>query len=151
MPNATQGNISLYATGNPYRMKDILESKWKMIFVPVLIEDKNNIFLDLNFLFDTGAAKTEISHETAIKLGFSAKDGIAKTSITTMAGKIEGYQLILPEIKVFNQTFKNFKIGVFDIAVTKDNNDEIDGIIGMDIISQFKLLIDGPNKRVRVQ
>jgi len=67
-----------------------------------------------------------------------------------MAGKIEDYQIVLPSLYVFRTEYKDFPIGVFDIAVTQDNDDEIDGIIGMDIISQIKILIDGPNQKIKV-
>lgn len=126
-----------------------LKAKWKMIFVPVTLQGKDGSTLRRSFLLDTGAAKSEISHETARVMGFSARDGIQKLTITTMAGKIEGYQIILPELRVFNKSFKDFNLAVFDIAVTEESDREIDGLIGMDIISELKLMIDGPSKKVK--
>ena len=124
-------------------MKNKFELKWNMIFIPVHIKTRNSVIKKLNFLFDTGAGKSEMSHAAAERIGYSSRDGIRDLSITTVAGKVEGFLIELPELKVFDTIFKNFPIGVFDIALTRDDR-EIDGLIGMDIISKFKILIDGP-------
>ena len=121
-----------------------------MIFVSIDLQNTSGGFQSFSFLFDTGAGKSELSHKTATALGYSSKDGIRKATITTPAGKIEGYLLKIGSLKVFKKNISDFTFGVFDISnLTTENEDEIDGIIGMDIISQFKFIIDGPKQNIK--
>ncbi len=127
-----------------------LENYWNLIFVPVKIRDALGEIASLNFLLDRGCEKTQKSHEAASGLGYAAIHGTEPATVTSIAGEIHGYKLNLAQFTVFNKSFRNYEIDVFDIAITETDDQEIDGLIGMDIISRYKLLIDGPKQQVKV-
>lgn len=122
---------------------------WKAIFVPVRIKAMTGQIENYLFLFDTGATESVISHDVLHESGLSVRDGKGITYALTGGGLVPGFCVEIPELHVFGEKFKKHKIGVSDLLFNeKKGTDEIDGIIGMDIISRFRILIDGPNRKI---
>ena len=128
------------------------QHKWEMIFVFVQIKSVQGFFQKYQFLFDTGATESVISHKVLHEAGLSVRDGGGVNFALTGGGLVPGFSVKIPTIKVFDRVLLNQSIAVSDLLYNDEKEtDEIDGIIGMDLIRQFRILIDGPAGKFRIQ
>jgi clan AA aspartic protease (TIGR02281 family) len=97
-------------------------------------------------VLDTGAAVTTITHEMANALGYSARDGYKRTRVHTAIGLEPGYALRVAEFTVLDFTMRNFSVNVFDLG-----HDDIDGLLGMNFLSEFNYEVRSAEHRLLVE
>ena len=98
------------------------------------------------FVLDTGAAVTTMTHELAESLGYSHRDGFRRTKVHTAVGAEEGYVLRVSEFTVLGFTLMSFPINVFDLG-----HDDIDGLLGMNFLSDFNYEVRSSEHRILVE
>lgn len=98
------------------------------------------------FVLDTGAAATTMTHELADSLGYGPRDGFRRTKVHTAIGSEQGYVLRVAEFTVLGFTLTSFPINVFDLG-----HDDIDGLLGMNFLSDFNYEIRSSEHRILVE
>jgi hypothetical protein len=76
---------------------------------------------------DTGSAATVLIPDVVDELGYSARDGMTRTSVTTAIGKEHGYLLKVSQLEALGFTRTTFPIHIFELA----NRYGIEGLIGV--------------------
>jgi clan AA aspartic protease (TIGR02281 family) len=98
------------------------------------------------FVLDTGSAVTTVTHEMANALGYSARDGFKRTRVHTAIGEETGYALRVAEFTVLDFTMRRFSVNVFDLG-----HDDIDGLLGMNFLSEFNYEVRSAEHRLLVE
>jgi clan AA aspartic protease (TIGR02281 family) len=116
-----------------------------LIIVEALVTGPHGT-LSGQFVLDTGAAATTMTHELADSLGYGPRDGFRRTKVHTAIGAEEGYVLRVFEFTVLGFTLTSFPINVFDLG-----HDDIDGLLGMNFLSDFNYEIRSSERRILVE
>ena len=92
--------------------------------------------IDFKFILDTGASKSVINENTAIRLGFELYRLQKGDRLMTAGGAIHSKILKLPKVNLLGKDFMNFEVNIikFPLQITL----LADGLIGMDFLLQFK-------------
>jgi len=98
------------------------------------------------FVLDTGAALTTMIPEIADSIGYSSRDGFKRTRVRTAIGDEEGYGLRVAELTVVGFTMSSFPINVFDLGY-----EDIDGLLGMNFLSEFNFEVRSAEQRILVE
>ena len=98
------------------------------------------------FVLDTGAVATTLIPELADLVGYSARDAFKRVKIHTAVGEEEGYLLRVAEFSSLGFTLPNFGLQVFDLG-----HDDIDGLVGMNFLSEFNFEIRSAERRMLVE
>jgi len=98
------------------------------------------------FVLDTGAVLTTMTHELADLIGYSARDGIKRARVRTAIGSEEGYVLHVAEFAVLGFTMPSFPINVFDLGF-----DDIDGLVGLNFLSELNYEVRSAERRILVE
>ena len=89
----------------------------------------------LNLILDTGASRTLIVPHLLDELGYSARQGEARTIIRSPAGNEPGYLIRVNQFRALGHAFDGFRVHAHDLA----DEDEIDGLLGLDFLRLFDL------------
>jgi predicted aspartyl protease len=95
------------------------------------------------FVLDTGAVFTTMIPELADLIGYSPRDGVKRTRVHTAVGEEEGYLLHVAELAVLGYAMTSFPVHVFDLG-----HDDIDGLLGMNFLSQLNVEIRPAEQRI---
>lgn len=98
------------------------------------------------FVLDTGAVVTTMIPELADSIGYSARDGMRRARVRTAVGSEEGYVLRVAEIAVLGFAMPSFSVHVFDLG-----DDDIDGLVGLNFLSDFNYEIRSAEQRILVE
>ena len=96
---------------------------------------------------DTGSAATVIVPDVLDEIGYSARDGTARTSVTTAVGKEHGFLLKVAEFEALGFTLTGFPVNVFELA----NRYGIEGLIGLNFLERFNYEIRSGEGRILVE
>ena len=96
---------------------------------------------------DTGSAATVLIPDVVDELGYSARDGMTRTSVTTAIGKEHGYLLKVSQLDALGFTRTAFPIHVFELA----NRYWIEGLIGLNLLQGFNYEIRSEEGRIFVE
>lgn len=113
------------------------------ITVPVVL---NNL-LTARVLVDTGAGITIISRELARELGLEERPGNSIT-LKTMAMDIQAQQATLDSIQVGDLSKNNLPVAITDLPFGEKT--QLEGILGMDFLNDYKIHIDNDNQTIRL-
>jgi clan AA aspartic protease (TIGR02281 family) len=116
-----------------------------LIIVEVLVTGPRGTVPGL-FVLDTGAAVTTMTHELANSIGYGPGDGFRRTKVHTAIGAEEGYALRLAEFTVLGFTLTSFPVNVFDLG-----HDDIDGLLGMNFLSDYNYEIRSSERRILIE
>ncbi|MCL2028567.1 MAG: retroviral-like aspartic protease family protein [Bacteroidales bacterium] len=116
-------------------MKHDLLINERKIIVSATIEGIGDS-VDFNFILDTGASKTVISENTAVRLGYELYGLQKGDRLMTAGGGIHSKVMNLPKFSLFGKDIVNFEVSVieFPMQITY----YADGVLGMDFLLQFK-------------
>jgi predicted aspartyl protease len=98
------------------------------------------------FVLDTGAAVTTTTHAFASSIGYGPRDGFRRTKVHTAIGEETGYVLRVSELTALAFTLARFPVNVFDLG-----HDDIDGLLGMNFLSDFNYDIRSSERRILVE
>lgn len=102
--------------------------------------------LEVCLVLDTGAYATLIVPDVVEKLGYSARDAEAKTSISSPLGREHGYILRVQRFATLGFAISNFAVNVFDLA----ERDSIHGLVGMSFLRRFNYQVRSAEGRILV-
>ena len=93
---------------------------------------------DFDFILDTGATKSVIDEDTAIRLGYELYRLENGDRLMTAGGAIQSKILKLPKFSLFGKDVVDFEVNVikFPMQITL----VADGLIGMDFLLRFKII-----------
>lgn len=98
------------------------------------------------FVLDTGASQTIIIPDVTDSIGFSARDSHDFSTVQSPIGKEHGYRLKLNAFEALGKKVENFEVSCHDLGV-----DRIDGLLGMNFLSQFNFCIHPKEKIIRIE
>jgi hypothetical protein len=101
----------------------------------------------LSLVLDTGAAMTLISPDILHGLGYSPRDGVARTQITSATSQEPGYTIRVSRFTALGFTCSDFLVHAFDLTDRAD----IDGLIGLDYLKQFNYEIRSAEGRILIE
>jgi predicted aspartyl protease len=91
----------------------------------------------LRLVVDTGASMTTILPHIANEIGYSPRDGGARTTVRTALGSEHGYVLRVARFAALGFAMANFPVNVFDLA----DRDACDGLVGYNFLRCFNCYI----------
>jgi predicted aspartyl protease len=97
-------------------------------------------------VLDTGAAMTTLTPEFAVSIGYTARDGIRRTRVHTAVSSEEGFLLQVAEFTALRVVAQNVLVHVFDLG-----HDDIDGLVGLNFLSQLNYEIRSVERRILVE
>jgi clan AA aspartic protease (TIGR02281 family) len=101
----------------------------------------------INLLIDTGASMTAMSSASFHALGISADaKQQSRRVFRTAGGVVMGTVYTVAELKLGPYVLRNTEVAVIDFQTRR----EIDGLLGMNILGQFRFQIDQENARLRL-
>ncbi len=120
----------------------------QLITVDVTIHSFNeNDLRSVKLVLDTGASITSINSKVLSHLGYDIFNPIGTTDFLTAGGYVENSLLELSRLTVFGKEFK--KANVCNIDLPED--EYIDGLLGLDILSNFDIEIKYSNRKMYIQ
>ena len=120
--------IALQKVGNQYAV-DLVNSRQESV----------------KLLIDTGASMTAVSRSSFNTLNANGDAVVQERRVfRTAGGIIQGTVYTVPELILGNQRLQNSQIAVIDF----DNSRGIDGLLGMNILGQFRFHIDQENAQL---
>ena len=103
----------------------------------------------INLLFDTGAAVTQVHIGTLVSVGFSFQGRQPDVSLRGVTGPVEdGFSLQAPRLFFLGRMFQETTIAAFDLGEWAEEG--IDGLLGWDLIQTFDLQICGPAQVLKI-
>jgi predicted aspartyl protease len=116
-----------------------------LIIVEVLVTGPRGTKIG-RFVLDTGSAVTTVVPEIVDSVGYGARDGFKRTRVHTAIGEEAGYALRVAELVVLGVTMTSFPVNVFDLG-----HENIDGLLGMNFLSEFNYEIRSAERRILVE
>ncbi len=115
----------------------LAESWHGSVFVPVVVNGH-----PLRFVFDTGATITALTPATAEMLGLQGEGNII------VNGTIPAQLTRLASLSVGTIQHANVRAAIVDLPEEKRIDEQFDGVLGLDILSQHDVAIDIPKKKL---
>lgn len=120
----------------------------KLITVDVTIHSINgNDLRSVKLVLDTGASITSINAKVLSHLNYDILNPSGKTNFLTAGGSVENGFLKLSSLKVFGKEFKQINVGIINLP----EDEYIDGLLGLDILSNFDITIKYSNRKMFIQ
>jgi len=89
---------------------------------------------------------TTLTPEFAVSIGYTARDGIRRTRVHTAVSSEDGFLLQVAELTALGVVAPNVLVHVFDLG-----HDDIDGLIGLNFLSQLNYEIRPVERRILVE
>lgn len=89
----------------------------------------------VELVLDTGAEETIIAPEVLDKLGYSARDGDAFSSVSSIIGREVGYFIRVRSFEALGYTLPDFRVAAHDFP----DGFGIDGLLGLSFLRRFDL------------
>jgi predicted aspartyl protease len=96
---------------------------------------------------DTGSAATVLVPEVLDEIGYSARDGTTRTSVTTALGNEHGFLLRIAELEALGFTLSGFPVNVFELA----SRFGVEGLIGLNFLERFNYEVRSAEGRILVE
>lgn len=103
----------------------------RLIVIPVILYGRRG-HLESEFILDTGASSTIVDHSLASALGYSARDGVGLSRVSSVVGKEKGYHLIIEGLETLGKKMGHFEVACHDLL-----DEGVEGLIGMSFLEQF--------------
>ncbi len=101
----------------------------------------------VNLVLDTGASVTSINSKVLSHLGYDISNPKDKVEFLTAGGYVENGFIELSRLTVFGKEFENINVGVIDFP----EDEYIDGLLGIDILSNFDISIKYSNRKINIK
>lgn len=118
----------------------------KLIIIEGKVEGKIGE-IDLALILDTGSSCTIIRPEIISSIGYSPKEGIGFSKISSAIGKETGYMIQVNSFIVFDQKFENFIVDCHDLP----SSIHVDGLLGMNFLEHFIFTINPSKQEINLK
>lgn len=122
----------------PFRLAD---EKKPLILIEVSVNNQG----PFSFVVDTGATFTVLSPETAQKVGLDPISGV-KDAGHGVGGQVQVSLVSLESLRVGETEVKDLKVAIMDLTNLKQILGDLDGVIGYNFLSKFRVTIDYPQQ-----
>ncbi|WP_163932802.1 TIGR02281 family clan AA aspartic protease [Paraferrimonas sp. SM1919] len=95
-------------------------------------------------LIDTGASITSLAPQALSRLGIDQQDSIKNITFNTANGQAESYLFKINSLSIGTVMVNNVTLASLPVEI----NDNADGLLGMDILSQYHFQIDQQNNQL---
>ena len=116
-----------------------------LIIIPVTLHGPNGA-MDADFILDTGAAHTIIDHSLASALGYSASNATGHSKVRSVVGEERGYRVKLAHIDSLGKKSEDFEVACHDLM-----EQDVQGLLGMTFLEQFKFCIDPKKQTISIE
>ncbi len=123
----------------PYRVDK------KLIVIPVMLYGKTGSLMS-EFILDTGASYNIVDHSLISALGYSARDGIGFSTVSSAIGKEKGYRVIMEGLEALGKKFSPVEVACHDLK-----EQGVEGLIGMTFLELFDWCVYPNQKIISVQ
>jgi len=127
------------------RHETLFVTRAELILVEALVTGPR-MAVTARLVLDTGAVYTTITPEVAADLGYSVRDGVRRTRVRTAIGSEQGYVLEVATLAVLGLVVPSFPVHVFDLG-----HDDIDGLVGLNFLSQLNYEVRSAERRILVE
>lgn len=103
--------------------------------------------MPVRLVVDTGSAMTTVIPDVLDELGYSARDGLVRTSVQSAVGRETGYVLRVSSLTALGFTLADYPVHVFDLAEAH----HFDGLIGLDLLARFNYEVRSAEGRIFVE
>jgi predicted aspartyl protease len=100
----------------------------------------------LRLVLDTGASTTLIVPGVIDGLGYSPRDGIVTTSVSSPLGRESGYLLPVLRFGALGFAVRNFRVNVLDLQ----DGDGFHGLVGLNFLRMFNYEVHSAEGRILV-
>lgn len=94
------------------------------------------------FILDTGASFNIVDHSLASVLGYSARDGVGLSTVSSAVGKEMGYRVVIQGFEALGKKQLNVEVACHDLK-----EQGVEGLIGMAFLDQFNWCLH-PKERI---
>jgi len=108
---------------------------------------RKNLRYATEAVIDTGSSVTIIPSEIADYLGLEKDRLMPKMKLITGSGQIEVSRMIMPRLKIADIPLTNTPVGIHELP----DPIEVKVLIGMNVIEQLKIIIDGKNREFEIK
>lgn len=122
----------------PYRVDK------KLIVIPVVLHGKAGSLMS-EFILDTGASFNIVDHSLISAPGYSARDGIGLSTVSSVVGKERGYRIIIKGLETLGRKINDAEVACHDL---KDQG--IEGLVGMAFMELFDWCIHSKRQIISV-
>ncbi|MDT0593949.1 retropepsin-like aspartic protease family protein [Glaciecola petra] len=129
-------------TENESRKADVVLQQTQGRFVTQAIAANTSVLL----LLDTGASTTALSDKKFADISSGYKEFLGKFSVNTAGGVIQAPIYKLRSFTLGNQQLSNISV----IVLPQENLSSYDGLLGMNVISQFDLAYQASSQTMRM-
>lgn len=99
----------------------------------------------VRLIVDTGAALTTLAPRVADQIGCGEADAVRRTRVQSALGTEYGYVARLEMLRVLGVELRGVAANVFDLG------DDVDGLLGMNVLGEFNLEIRPRERRILVE
>lgn len=103
----------------------------ELIIISVKLQSKERAY-NGKFVLDTGSSGIILDHEIASDLGYSARDGIGFSTVSSAVGKEKGYRLVIEGLETLGKKISSVEVHCHDL---KDQG--VEGLVGMAFLKKF--------------
>jgi predicted aspartyl protease len=96
-------------------------------------------------VFDTGAALTTLVPSVAEAIGYGPTDKVARSVVRSAVAVEHGYFVRLPQLRALGVTVPHVHANVADLGY------DIDGLLGMNFLSDFNFEVRPAERRILVE
>ncbi len=108
----------------------------ELIIVPVTLYGRENTYNGM-FVLDTGSSAIIIDHEIVFDLGYSARDSVGFSTISSAVGKERGYRLQIEGMESLGKKIQLIEVRCHDLK-----EQGVEGLVGMSFLKQFRWCVD---------
>lgn len=123
----------------PYRVDK------RLVVVPVVLHGKTGSLMS-EFILDTGASFNIVDHGLISALGYSARDGIGISSVSSAVGKETGYRVNIRGLEALGKKLTEVEVACHDL---KDQG--VEGLIGMAFLELFNWCLHPERRIISIQ
>ena len=120
-------------------------SRGRLIPVPVRLAHGSESHR-ATMALDTGARRTVVTPAVARELGFDAEDLGSTTRIVSATGPASASLVRLDSVSVLGLRVTGLRVVCFPLARALG----IEGVLGLDFLNRFRVVIDGPTETVTI-
>ena len=99
----------------------------------------------VRLVLDTGSALTTLVPDIAEAIGYTSADRVARSVVRSAVATERGYIICVSQLTVFGFSVSGVHINVADLG------HDIDGLLGMNFLSDFNLEIRPSERRIRIE
>ncbi len=116
----------------------------RLILVPVILSSPQGT-VRARFVLDTGASHTIIDYRIAESIGYSSKNAIAPSRVSSAAGKEEGFRLHIAAFETLGKRIENFEVACHALL-----EQGVEGLLGMTFLERFDFCIYPSRQVIRI-